>query len=95
MKIERITISEYCSHYNIESSIIDILEEMGIVEFQRENDKIFLDSEYLQDLERCRQLHYELHINLEGIDVILNLLEKQNKLQDEIQSLKNQLKLHE
>lgn len=95
MKIERITISEYCSHYNIESSFIEILEEMGIVEFERENDKIFLDLEYLQDLERCRQLHYELHINLEGIDVILNLLEKQNKLQDEIQSLKNQLKLHE
>lgn len=95
MKIERITISEYCSHYNIESSFIDILEEMGIVEFERENNKIFLDSEYLRDLERCRQLHYELHINLEGIDVILNLLEKQNKLQDEIQSLKNQLKLHE
>lgn len=95
MKIERITISEYCSHYNIESSFIEILEEMGIVEFERENDKIFLDSEYLRDLERCRQLHYELHINLEGIDVILNLLEKQNKLQDEIQSLKIQLKLHE
>ena len=95
MKIERITISEYCSHYNIESSFIEILEEMGIVEFERENDKIFLDSEYFQDLERCRQLHYELHINLEGIDVILNLLEKQNKLEDEIQSLKNQLKLHE
>lgn len=95
MKIEKITISDYCNHYKIESSFIEILDEMGIVELQHENDKVYIDLEYFNYLERCRQLHYELHINLEGIDVILNLLDKQNKLQTEIQSLKNRLKLHE
>lgn len=95
MKIEQIIISEYIKHYNIEASFIDVLDEMGIIEFTRENNEIFLDSECLSDLERCRQLRYELHINPEGIDVIFNLLKKQNNLQDEIQSLKNRLKLHE
>ena len=95
MKIEQIIISEYVKHYNIEASFIDVLDEMGIIEFTRENNEIFLDSECLKDLERCRQLRYELHVNPEGIDVIFNLLKKQNKLQDEIQSLKNRLKLHE
>jgi chaperone modulatory protein CbpM len=95
MEIKRIIISEYCNHYNIETSFIDVLEEIGIFEFIRENDEVFLDPECLNDLERCRELHYELHINPEGIDVILNLLKKQNKMQAEIQSLKNRLKLHE
>jgi len=95
MKIEQIIISEYCNHYNIETSFIDVLDEMGILKFTRDNNEIFLDAECLKDLERCRQLRYELHINPEGIDVIFNLLQKQSKLQEEIQSLKNRLKLHE
>lgn len=95
MKIEQIILSEYIKHYNIETSFIDVLDEMGILKFTRENDEIFLDTDCLRDLERCRQFRYELHINPEGIDVIFNLLKKQTKLQDEIQSLKNRLKLHE
>jgi len=95
MKIEQILISEYCKHYNIETSFIDILDEMGLVSFSRAKNQIFLDAEHFEDLERCRQLHYELHVNPEGIDVILNLLQKQNKLHNEIQMLKNRLKLHE
>jgi len=95
MKIEQIIISEYCSHYNIETSFIDVLEDMGIIKLSRINNEILLDSECLKNLERCRQLHYELHINPEGIDVILNLLKKQHNLQQEIDMLKNRLKLHE
>lgn len=95
MEVERIIISEYCIHYNIETSFVDVLEEMGIIELSRQNEEIYLDAACLENLERCRQLHYELHINPEGIDVILNLLQRQNKMQDEIQSLKNRLKLHE
>lgn len=95
MKIERITISDYCSHYKIERTFIDILDDMGIIPFEKEEDEKFMDSDNLQDLDRCRQLYYELHINPEGIDAILNLLQKQKKLQEEIQSLKNRLRLHE
>lgn len=95
MKMEKIIISEYCSHYNIETSFVEVLEEMGILEISREENEIFLDPECLQDLERCRQLHYDLHVNPEGIDVILNLLKKQTKLSNEILELKNRLKLHE
>lgn len=95
MKIERITISEYCNHYKIETTFIDVLDEMGILQFESNNNERFLDSEKVQDLDRCRQLYYELHINPEGIDAILNLLQKQQKLQEEIQDLKNRLRLHE
>lgn len=95
MKIERITISDYCNHYKIETTFIDILDEMGIIQFENRNNEKFLDIEKLHDLDRCRQLYYELHINPEGIDAILNLLQKQQELQNQIQDLKNRLRLHE
>ncbi|MBL7867316.1 MAG: hypothetical protein JNM71_04780 [Flavobacterium lindanitolerans] len=95
MKIERIIISDYCNHYKIERTFIDILDEMGIIPFESKNNEKFMDSEKLEDLDRCRQLYYELHINPEGIDAILNLLQKQKKLRQEIQDLKNRLRLHE
>lgn len=95
MKIERIIISDYCSHYQIEATFIDVLDEMGILQFENKNNEKFLDADKLQDLDRCRQLYYELHINPEGIDAILNLLQKQQKLKEEIQDLKNRLRLNE
>jgi hypothetical protein len=68
---------------------------MGIIQFENRNNEKFLDTEKLHDLDRCRQLYYELHINPEGIDAILNLLQKQQELQNQIQDLKNRLRLHE
>lgn len=54
MKIERIIISDYCNHYKIERTFIDILDEMGIIPFENKNNEKFMDSEKLEDLDRCR-----------------------------------------
>ena len=35
MKIERIIISDYCNHYKIERTFIDILDEMAITKNER------------------------------------------------------------
>jgi hypothetical protein len=40
-------------------------------------------------------LHYELHINIEGIDAIYNLLKQVELLQLEIRTLKNKLNSYE
>jgi len=41
------------------------------------------------------RLHNELNVNLEGIDVVLNLLKKKRVLRDEVNALKNRLRLYE
>jgi hypothetical protein len=41
------------------------------------------------------RLHHELNVNAEGIDVVLNLLEKEMQLRQEVISLKNKLRLYE
>jgi len=95
MRTNKIAISQYCKHYQIETNFVTVLDEMGILDISQIENESYVEASNLRNLERCRQLHYELNINPEGIDVILNLLNKQNQLQEEIQELKNRLKLHE
>ena len=41
------------------------------------------------------RLHYDLEINMEGIDAITHLLKKLQTMQDEISVLKNKLRVYE
>jgi hypothetical protein len=55
----------------------------------------FIEVEKLQQLEKFLRFHYEMDINLEGIETITHLLEKINAMNDEIQALRNRLRLYE
>ena len=41
------------------------------------------------------RLHYELDINFEGMDAIINLLKKLQEAEEEMRRLKNKLRLYE
>ena len=41
------------------------------------------------------RLHYDLNINLEGLDAVYNLLKRVENLQSEITSLHNKLRIYE
>lgn len=94
MQSESITLTEYCYHYQIEPSFIEILEDTGIIELTTAGEQKYIHEEQFAELERYRLLHYELHINIEGIDAIKHLLHKQRILIQEIDSLKNLLHLY-
>jgi hypothetical protein len=92
MENERlIPLQDLCEHYKIEVSFIRSLNEFGLVQITKVKDEDCLDIEYLSDIERMMRLHYDLDINLEGIDAISNLLKKMHELQQELISLKNKL----
>ncbi len=55
----------------------------------------FIPVEELQKLEKLIRLHYDLDINVEGIDAIVCMTERIENLQQEIIQLKNRLKLYE
>lgn len=95
MKTELITITEYCINYNIEPDFIGSLEESGIIVLTSIGKDKFIHQEQFSELNRYIHFHYDLHINMEGIDAIRHLLEKVNGLQEEIHGLKDRLHLHE
>ena len=86
-----ISITEFCNVYHLEYSFIHSLTEYGLVQTLVIEDDEYIERERLRDLERMMRLHYDLEINLQGIDAINNLLERVTQLQQEVQTLKNEL----
>lgn len=95
METEFITITEYCVNYNIEPAFINLLEESGIITLTLIDTEKYIRLTQLNELERYIHFHYDLQINIEGIDAIRHLLEKVSDMQEEIRHLKKQLHLHE
>ena len=90
-----IPANEFCLHHNIEVSFMDSLKEYGLVEFTLIDEAPFVTIKQLSELEKLIRLHYDLDINLEGIDAIIHLLKKMQTMQDEIAILRNRLRLYE
>lgn len=84
-----------CLHYSIEFSFIDALDKMGLIRIEIVEQNQFIHQDQIRDLEKIIRLHNELNVNLEGIDVVLNLLEKEQKLLNELNEVRNRLRLYE
>jgi chaperone modulatory protein CbpM len=90
-----ITVTEYSINCNIEPEFLMSLEDSGIVVFTLENQEKYIQEEQLTELERYIHFHYDLNINIEGIDAIRHLLQKVHHLDAEVKQLQSRLKLHE
>lgn len=92
---ELILAEEFCTHYQVEYSFINALEQFGLIEITSVETAHYITQNQLQKLEQMIRLHYDLNINLEGIDAIAHLLDRVKNMQSEITVLKNRLKLYE
>ena len=90
-----IAVEACCQYYNIDLSFINSLHEYGLIEMNTIEEKKVISDEDLQDLEKFIHLHYDLDINIAGIDAIKHLLKRIKDLQGEIMSLKNKLHKYE
>lgn len=86
---------EFCSSHGIELSYINSLHRFGLIEIITIKKDAFLYLNELPKLEQILLFHNELEINLEGIEVIINLLERVDQIQYEMNALKNKLRLYE
>lgn len=82
-------------HYNVPKTFINALHEYELVEIIVKSDENYLRTTELHEVEKMMRLHYDLDINLEGIDAIYNLLKQVELLQAEIITLKNKLQSYE
>jgi chaperone modulatory protein CbpM len=92
---ELIIVDVFCQEYQIEINLINDLESFGLIETILHNENKYLDKNQLVHVEKIIRLHNDLNINKEGIEIILDLLEKEKQLLLEIKYLKNRLGLYE
>jgi len=90
-----ILIEHFCTNHEIEISVIDAFHDYGLIEILVVDDRRYLSPEQLPEAEKLIRLHLELNINLEGIDVISNLLQRIDGLEQELKTAQNKLRLYE
>jgi len=93
MNTELIIIREYCIQSRIEPDFIVQLENEGLIEITVIDNESYINISQLKNLEQYARWHYDLSINVEGIDVIRNLLDRMDDMQGEILKLREQLRL--
>lgn len=94
-KKDLIPAEEICSHYHVEYSFINELQEHELIELNVIEETSYLPSDHLPDLEKFIRLHYDLDINMEGLEAVNHLLQQMHTMQHKIKSLENKLHLYE
>jgi hypothetical protein len=95
MTKELISIHKLCEHYQIPDSFFEELQQFELIPFETTTDEPMIDASVLPEVEKFMRLRFDLNINMEGIDVINNLLQQIQSLQNEIDYLKRRLRLYE
>ncbi|MDR1120357.1 MAG: chaperone modulator CbpM [Dysgonamonadaceae bacterium] len=91
MQTELIIMSEYCNKCDIEATFVEMLADEGLIDVQSVEGVLCLEPAQLPDLERYIRWHYDLSINVAGIDAIRHLLSQMESMQEEIRFLKRHL----
>ena len=90
-----IPIEVFCEHEHVETTFVRSLHERGLIQVVIRSEQQYIASEELPRLEQLARMHYELDINLEGIEAISHLLERVEHMQSDLRSLRERLNLYE
>lgn len=90
-----ITVNDFCTGHGISYDLVIELREYGLVEIVEWKNVQYIPMRQLPKTEKMLRLHSDLDINLEGVEVITQLLERIEDMQDEMRRLRNRLRLYE
>lgn len=92
---EYIALSEFCTSHGITSQFVVQWHEYGLIELVHRERMAYIPIQELPRAERIIRLHSDLEINLEGIEVVEQLLQRIEGLHEEITLLRNRLRRYE
>lgn len=81
-------VIDICRSNNIEQTFIQELHSNGLIEIIYQEEQAYIEEDQVLIVERFSTWHYELEINVQGIEVVQQLLERIEALQSEIKALK-------
>lgn len=96
MNVEQfIPVHTICTSYQIEVSFLNGLNDIGLVEINVIEEIAYVHQDQIRAIEKMIRLHHDLNVNIEGIDVVFNLLNKLDTLQAELATAKRRLRIYE
>jgi hypothetical protein len=94
MSGKKITYTECLQIYQVEETFLDQLQSSGLIEIVIEEDDRYIEYDYLQEIEQFVRWHYELEINMEGIEALHHMLQQVQQLQEDVKKLRGELKFY-
>ncbi|WP_298628448.1 chaperone modulator CbpM [uncultured Legionella sp.] len=83
------TFVEVCHRYNIPEALLNEMIEYGLFPNQpTDPQKIAIDQKALRRIESAFRIHHDLGINLPGVALALELMDKMEKMQSELEILR-------
>ncbi len=83
------TFVEVCHKYNIPEALLNEMIEYGLFPDQpTDSQKIAIDQKALRRIESAFRIHHDLGINLPGVALALELLEKIEVMESELDILR-------
>lgn len=89
--VNLIATNDICTYHEVEYTFITSLEEAGLLELKVVDKATYIPETDLQKLERIIRMHYDLEINIAGIEAISHLLDRVEQMQEEMRLLRNRL----
>jgi chaperone modulatory protein CbpM len=90
-----LTANECSEYYNVEISFISSLHEYGLINMTTIEKESFIHHDQLNELEKFGRLHYDLNINIEGLEALDHVLKNMKAMHEELIVLQNRLKFYE
>ena len=90
-----ISIELYCQHEELDIAFVQALGERGLIGFVMQEERPYIEPGQVARLEQLVRLHVDLDINLEGIEAISHLLDRVDRMQQEMRTLRERLKVYE
>ena len=94
MSEKKITYRECLQIYQVEETFLDELQSSGLIQIVIEEDDRYIEYDYLEEIEQFVRWHYELEINMEGIEALHNMLQQVRNLQSDVEQLRGELKFY-
>ena len=90
-----IAVEVFATHQGLETTFVHALHDRGLIRITVVQEQHFLEPEQLSRVEQLARLHYDLDINLEGLEAISHLLDRMDAAQQEARVLRERLGLYE
>jgi hypothetical protein len=90
-----IEVTVFCTHQQVDLAFVLQLRDRGLIRLTEEQETFYLEAEEMSRVEQLTRMHYDLDINLEGIEALSHMLERVQRMQHELRELQERLRLYE
>ncbi|HEY0977675.1 MAG TPA: chaperone modulator CbpM [Flavobacteriales bacterium] len=90
-----ISIELYCRHEELDLTFVQALTDRGLIHVVVQEEQHFLPADQVARLEQLARMHFDLDINLEGLEAISHLLERMDRMQQQVRTMEQRLRLYE